>query len=416
MDIFHKFKKDYLNYLISIILPAIITGGFIPLLKRTLGAELYGQYAIFFYAALLCTSILSGWLVQSILLFYNQYQDKVFFLKSIFRFFLLSQLVISVPTIIIVFILTNSITDGVFFFLITTFCSLQSVGLSIIQASRKSTKNIYSELIRSILYLSFWLLFFFYFRINNLYSLYTCIIVSYAVSFIYLYRQMNVTVFAPIKINVDDRNSLFRKCLSYGAPFSLWFVFSYLLSYIDKIFILKSFGPGMQGNYQAIFDMISKTIVLILSPVLTTLFPLLTEAYALNQKEQIKKILYRIIALELIGMVITVVCYWLFGADVLFKLLKIPGNTVFKQMGLLVILGAFTFQVAMVAHKYFELKQMSVLLLKLVIGAFLVQLSMYLLFAGIKKPLLYPEGYLAASMAYLLFVVYFTKKKINANI
>ncbi|UAY52252.1 lipopolysaccharide biosynthesis protein [Ferruginibacter albus] len=414
MDIFSRFKKDYLNYLLSIILPALITGAFIPILKRTLGAELYGQYAIFFYAALLCSSILSGWLVQSVLLFYNFYQDKELFVRNVFKFFWKSQLIILLPMIITVFIFTGSLIDSFLFFLITLVCSLQSVGLSIIQISKKSAKNIYSELIRSVLYLIAWLLFYFVLGINNLYVLYSCIIVSYTVSIAYIYKQINVPVFLQAKTEMGEQKELFKKFLDYGGPFSLWYIFSYLLSYIDKIFILKTFGAEMQGNYQAIFDMLSKTIVLALSPILTTLFPLLAEAYTLNQKETIKKTLYRIILLELILMVACCVCYWLFGATILFSILKIPSIILYKQMGLIVILGTFVFQIAMVAHKYFELKRMSKLLLSIVILAFVIQLVVYLLLGGAKTPLLYPAGYFVAASIYLLFVVYFIKRKINA--
>jgi O-antigen/teichoic acid export membrane protein len=411
MDIISRFKKDYVNYLISIILPAIITGGFVPLIKRTLGAEFYGRFAIFFYAALICASILSGWIVQSVLLFYNHYSNKDFFLKNIFRFFILSQLIIIAPVLAVVYWLSNSFTDAILFFLILSVCSLQSIGLAIIQASKKSSKNIYSEVIRCVLYLLIWILLFTCTNINSLHGLYISIILSYFFSAVYIYKQTDVKLFASLEINVKERNELLRKFLRYGAPFSLWFVFLYLFSYIDKIFLLKAFNRELQGNYQAMFDMIAKSITLILSPVLTTLFPLLAEAYILGEKKQINKILSRIISFELLGMIITSICYWLFGAQILFSLLKIPSIPIYKQMGLIIILGSFTWQIAMVAHKYFELKQMSLFLLKIVIIAFLVQLCMYLSLERLRTPLLYPIGYFITSLVYLFSILFFILKR-----
>jgi O-antigen/teichoic acid export membrane protein len=414
MDIFSRFKKDYLNYLISIILPAIITGGIIPLLKRTLGAESYGRFAIFFYAALLCASILTGWLIQSVLRFYNQYQDKKKFFYNVRYFFLLSQLMIIAPALITVYLLSNSFIDAILFFLIVFVCSLQFVALAIIQAAKMSSKNIYSEVIRCVLYLGLWIILYTCTGLNNLHGLYICIILSYLTSTLYLFKQINITLFSSAIINKSEQKALLQKFLKYGGPFSLWFVFSYLLSYIDKLFLLKSFNRELQGNYQAIFDMISKSIVLIASPVLTTLFPLLTEAYELEEKKQIHKILFRIISIELIGMIVTCICYWLFGANILFALLKIPDNLMFKQMGLITILGTFVWQIAMVTHKYYELKQMSLVLLKMVATAFAVQLCMYIFLERLKTPLLYPIGFLVSALVYLIFII--SRKNFNSFI
>lgn len=92
MDLFLKFRKDYFNYLISIILPALISGISIPLFKHVLGASGYGNFSLWFNAVLILTSTLSGWIAQSIILFYPSSSNKRLFANKSFILSLRTQL------------------------------------------------------------------------------------------------------------------------------------------------------------------------------------------------------------------------------------------------------------------------------------------------------------------------------------
>lgn len=242
--------------------------------------------------------------------------------------------------------------------------------------------------------------------LNKLYSLFLAVIIAYASSLFYLFRQ-SLGLFRNIKsenTNVNKLPGIFKQFFKYGAPLSLWFVFSYLLSYIDKLFILKNFGSEMQGNYQAIFDLLYKSIILVISPVVTSLFPILTSAYAGGNKKEIRNLLKKLIYYESCGFIVISVLYWLFGADLLFIILKIPDSVTFKWMGFIVIAATFTWQVAILVQKRFELKLRSLYLLLMIVIAFLSQIIFYLVFKNYHNQLLYPIGFLLATVIYLFLI------------
>ena len=406
MDLFLKFKKDYFNYLISIILPALISGISIPLFKHVLGASGYGNFSLWFNAVLILTSTLSGWISQSIILFYPSSNNKRSFSNKALLLSLRTQLLFLVPCFLIVWLISGDVFFAFLFSIALIFTSLQFSVLPIIQSGFLSRKIIFSELIRIVSYVGFALLLLKFSGLKNLYSLFIAIIIAYAFSLLYLLRQ-SARFFENIelgRITKKDLVELFRKFFSYGAPLSLWFVFSYLLSYTDKLFILKNFGGEVQGNYQAIFDLLSKSIILIISPVVTSLFPILTSAYTSGNKNEIRNLLKKLIFYEAGGFALVSLLYWLFGADVLFIILKIPDTIIFKWMGFIVISATFTWQIAILVQKRFELKLRSLYLLSMVMIAFFVQIIFYIIFKNYNNPLLYPLGYLLATIIYLFLI------------
>lgn len=406
MDLFLKFKKDYFNYLISIILPALISGISIPLFKHVLGASGYGNFSLWFNAVLILTSTLSGWISQSIILFYPSSNNKRSFSNKALLLSLRTQLLFLVPCFLIVWLISGDVFFAFLFSIALIFTSLQFSVLPIIQSGFLSRKIIFSELIRIVSYVGFALLLLKFSGLKNLYSLFIAIIIAYAFSLLYLLRQ-SARFFENIelgRITKKELIELFRKFFSYGAPLSLWFVFSYLLSYTDKLFILKNFGGEVQGNYQAIFDLLSKSIILIISPVVTSLFPILTSAYTSGNKNEIRNLLKKLIFYEAGGFALVSLLYWLFGADVLFIILKIPDTIIFKWMGFIVISATFTWQIAILVQKRFELKLRSLYLLSMIMIAFFVQIIFYIIFKNYNNPLLYPLGYLLATIIYLFLI------------
>ncbi|MGZ7109511.1 MAG: hypothetical protein ACXVHW_11115, partial [Methanobacterium sp.] len=176
------------------------------------------------------------------------------------------------------------------------------------------------------------------------------------------------------------------------------------LSYIDKLFMLHHFGGEVQGNYQAIFDLLSKSIVLIISPIITSLFPILTSAYAKGDKSEIRRLLKKIILYEIGGFVVTSILYWWFGANLLLRILKTPDIFIFKLMGFIVISGTFIWQIAILVQKRFELKLRSLYLLTMIIIAFSSQATFYLVFRNHNNQLLYPLGFLLSASIYLFLI------------
>ena len=126
-----------------------------------------------------------------------------------------------------------------------------------------------------------------------MYLLFAGIFVSFLLSGVYLFVQIK-KMLAVQQSTLDDSDlpvKFFKSFMRYGGPISLWFVFSYSITLIDKYFMLHALGVHEQGNYQALFDLITRSIMLLRSPVIISLFPLVTVAYLSNKTRDIKKFL-----------------------------------------------------------------------------------------------------------------------------
>jgi O-antigen/teichoic acid export membrane protein len=406
MDLFSRFKKDYLNYLISIIIPVIITAVSIPLFKLILGASGYGNFSITFNSVLLCTATLSGWISQSVIRYFPTSTKKKSFAKQSIVLCGTTQLIFLLPVLTTVWYFKSDFLLAVFFCLALFITSLQFSLLAISQSVFLSKKNIYSELIRTVSYIVCALVLLKFTTINYMYALFTAIIISYLLSFIYLYTQIQKYFEQSLQVEngTEYLNDLFRRFITYGGPLSLWFVFAYSISLIDKIFMLKTVGAEVQGNYQAMFDFLSRSITVIISPVIISLFPLLTAAYQNKKTGEIKKLLGTILGFELGGMILAFFLYWWFGADILFGLIKTPPTAEYKLMGLIIIAATFIWQMAIVVQKRYELKFQSNYLLGMVVLAFMSQFLLYVFFNKTNNQLLYPSGFLLSSVVYFLLV------------
>jgi len=410
MDLFSKFKKDYLNYLISIIIPVLINAASIPLFKHLLGAEKYGSFSITFNSVLLCTAILSGWIWPSIIRYFPASPDKRSFYRRSVAVSFITQIICFLPALLMAWYLQKDFLLAVFLSLTLFITSLQFCYLAIGQSFFLSKKSIYYELIRAVCYLACALFLLLFTDVYYLYALFAATLISYLLSLFYLVRQIKKQFILVTEHNNEKRTGDIRKMLrdfiSYGGPLSMWFVFASLISLVDKFFIRRAIGPEAQGNYQAMFDFLSKSITTFISPVAISLFPLLTTAYHNGKTDDIKRLLKTILGLELVVMAIVMLLYWWFGADILFRLIKTPYTTEYKLMGLIIIAGTFIWQMAIVVQKKYELKFRSNFLLGMVAITFFIELFIYVFFDRCDSQLLYPTGYALSSCIYLILVLF----------
>lgn len=418
MNLFFNFKKDYFNYLVSIILPALISGISIPVFKHILGAEGYGQFSLWFNAVLIFTAVLSGWVFQSIIRFYPTSNNGPLFSQQAIKITLITQLIFFIPVVVVIYFISNDIMLAILCGLALSVTCFQFTVLAIIQSSFLSKKVIFSEVIRVVSYMLVALALLLLFGVHYLYALFISVCLSYLVSVIYLLNQLT-NIFgrqATIYKSEVTIKPMVRQFLKYGAPLSLWFVFAYLLTYIDKLFILSNLGGQAQGNYQAIFDLLSRSITILISPVVTSIFPLLTSSYEKGDRNEIRRLLQRVILLEAGSLILAVVAYWIFGASLLSYILKTPDTFQYKLMGVIIITATFIWQIGILIQKRFELKKKSLYLLFMVIIAFLVQCGFYFITKQNSSPLIYPLGFLVAAVVYVLLISLSEIKKIAGKL
>jgi O-antigen/teichoic acid export membrane protein len=406
MDLLSRFKKDYFNYLISIILPALIAGISVPLFKHLLGSKGYGEFSIYYNATLIGSAITTGWITQSIYRFYPSIKNKKIFAKFSISISNKTQLLFFLPLLFFVWYTKNDLLLGILICLAIFMNSMQFSYIAITQSSFLSRKTIYSESIRTVSYIILALIFLLIIPADYLYVLFIANIISFSLSVFYLHRQTRQ--FFLQNNSKDDkgltRSKLTRQFLHYGGPLSMWVVFSYLLPYVDKLLILHNLGSQAQGNYQAIFDLLSRGLTVLISPVIISLYPLLSHAYEKSENTEIKQLMMRIILLEVGAFFVSAILYWWFGADLLFIILKVPNTSAYRLMGFVVLAGTFVWQIAMVIHQKYVLKLKSRYLLFIIAIAFFVQLIFYWFARKSDDPIIYPLGYLIAASMYLFFV------------
>lgn len=402
MELFTKFKKDYFNYLLSIILPALISGLTIPILKNLLGAEGYGKFSLWYNAILILTALFSAWIAQSILRFFPKSDNKIEFSKKAIRVSLKTQALFCIPIFITVYLISKDLLLSLLFELTLVLSSLQFTVLPILQSAFLSKKIIFSEIIRTCTYVGIAVLMILFIPVFYIYALLLAVSISYLFSLQFMVRAGEPPISKLEKTEINNSNGqLTRKFLKYGAPLSMWFMFSYLLTYSDKLFVYFFFGASAQGNYQAMFDLINKSLSLIISPVVTSLFPLLIAAYEKGSRNEIRVFMKKILIYELGAFLIVGISYWFFGAKILFYILDIPKTSTYLWMGFIVICATFIWQLSLLTHKRFELKMRSLSMLKMVIFAFSVQIIFYFAFKNTQNLLIAPLGYLIASIIYL---------------
>jgi O-antigen/teichoic acid export membrane protein len=279
----------------------------------------------------------------------------------------------------------------------------------IAQANFLSGKTIFSESIRSIGFLVLGFLLLRWIKIDFVYALFIASISAFSMSVLYLKMQTTNSseLTSEAKTTPKQIIQLAQQFFKYGAPLSLWFVVVYVYAYIDKIAMLKYFGANIQGNYQAMFDLLSKGFTLIISPVLISLFPIITLAYKEGKQADIKNLIRKIILYEILGYALVSIGYFWFGANILLQILSVPNETIFIQLGFIIITGTFIWQIAMVVNKIFELQMKSLQMLYAAIITLLLQLLYYFFIRNTNSPLMISLGYLFASVSYLFTLLVF---------
>lgn len=399
---FQRFRKYYGHYLLGIIIPALINGLSIPLFKNELGAKDYGQYALYFNAMLISNLLVSGWLSQAILRFYAKAGDKKQFARQVISLSIKIGAIAFLPAVWIVYSINGSIITAFIFGVLLWLAAVQLPLQSLSQSSFLSKAAAGAEAVRTISWLVLSIIFL-RFGIPFLQALLSAIALSYFFSIVFLYRKNKVVV-SLTQQHWLKGNNLPLNFYKYGWPFSLWFICYYLSGYIDKLFILKSSGSYLQGNYNAIYDFISKSAGLILAPVLTAAVPLLTETFEQKQFAEVRKLIIKLISIELVVLVVLVAAYYAGGYQILLWLLRIPHQDVYIHAGAIIVVGTMLWQIALLIQKPAELKYKSLALFIKIGVAIAAQYAFYLFFPY-SSPLLFPIGYCLAALVYACFTL-----------
>lgn len=401
-----SFRKDIINYFISIIIPGAVNFFSIPLIKWFLGANGYGEYALWYGAFLVFISGSTGWLGISIIRFRPEFENANFFYRHLIRIILY----ISSVSVLIGFCSALYFSGNLLFSIIFSIALVGSLFqnsiMAVSQSNFLSRFTIYSESIRMITFLTSYVCFLSIGRTYYLEKLFFSLILSYTASFLYLKKKNNVS-FAIISHNNESIQFPYKVFFKFGIPLILWYLFSAAIPYMDKLLVAKKFGHLIQGNYQAIFDLIYRAVGIVFAPVLMASFPYLTKAYKEGNIAKVMRLIKNTVLIEFGIMLIAVLVYILGGGQILMKLLNIPNDNTYFITGVIILVVAFIWQIAMMLHKPFELiKKTNYLLLNNFIALLATLVPLYFIYRSSLGFIAYPIGVLSGATCYALLCIY----------
>lgn len=350
-----QFNKGYFTYFIGIIIPASVSFLVIPLLKNSLGTSSFSIYTYYASVLIIVNASFAGGISQSIMRLQIEYEDKKsFYYKSLYITLCVS-LCLTLP--LFLFIQTNyhNLIFSFLFILALVFANFYASLLSITQSALLSATSAVSETIRAVVFLgiSFLLLKCFPLR-NSLLLLFTSLWLSYLFGTTFLLLQNKFS----LSQNKNEPNTLWetgKQMLGYGGYLIGWFFCTYALTMSSRFVLAFKFGKENIGHFTASFDILNKSIIFVLSPVLLALFPLVIKAFAAGHYNGVTVLIKRLIFLEMVVMLLSILAFYLFGFPILSKILRTPQTDEYLLIDVEVIAGTFIWQLAMLQHKYLEL-------------------------------------------------------------
>lgn len=421
MNIGSRFRKDLGYYMLGVIIPGLINAATIPLLKRILGSAEFGRYGIRYNFLLLLTAFSVGWICQSIIRFKFSVagEEQEFYRRT---FFLGSVVSVSLAVMgfgISMFYYHYGFIFSALYSVAIVLCGYQNILIGVSQANFLSRVTMYSEAIRTAVFFITAMVLLRLNRIADLNALFLALVISYFISALILLKRNKL---APVLFKSGQKvTKTFRVkgLLSYGLPLAAWYLASYLLLFMDKPLLAKNMGYEVQGNYQALYEIISKGAMVLLIPVTNAIFPLLSDAFEKDNRATGMRLLKKIIFIELAILIAGLVSYWLFGFTILRYLLSVPGTADYKLSGFLMLASILIWQIGMLVHKPFELKMRTTIMLWIVLASIAVFLVLFFLLKIYKpvKVYFYATPFLFASTCYvalcLIMVGYHKKVKMH---
>ncbi|MDA3616408.1 lipopolysaccharide biosynthesis protein [Polluticaenibacter yanchengensis] len=394
-------KKDFFNYLISIIIPGLINFFSIPIIKKLIGTENYGEYTLWYSSFFIIIAFFSGWLGVYIIRFKADFVDPQIHFRNCFLLIKRILLLLFIVTFAGSLVISKNVTFSAIYTLAMCACVIQNALNGATQANFKSRLIVISETCRVI---AFFILYLILLSISVSYfleKLFASLLASYIISIYLLYTNNEFDFLNKEKF----RNHVFsvKSAYKFGVPLMLSLLITTSLPFIDKALLANKYGLNIQGDYQAIFDLIYRSATILFLPLSAAILPHLSTAYANENLRLIKKVIINSILLQIGILMICIVVYLLGGSKILFNLLSITNTDRYYYVGMFILLTSFTVQIALIVQKPFELmkKTTHLMVYNGITFAITTSLLLFIYFKDLEV-IYYPIGLLAGSLIYII--------------
>ena len=287
MSIQFKNRKSYI-YLFTKVIAAGLNLLSIALFTRLLDADLYGNYLLFSsYVTLVC-ALLFWWHRLSVYRYYYKFEDEYgsYIKTSYYLYASLIVLVIILCCIVLVMPISPTIKSLVY---------VCGVG-AIVKSNFDLNQNLFNisrcvnvfginVIIRPLIFIIIGFILIFYFSINH-----GALIYAFILSFLL------IAIFSTYIILKNSPRGIFRwditgKFVSYGFPMIGLFVFDYILSFSDRLFIDHFMGSDMVGVYGANYELTKQILLFLMIIQSYILYPQINNAYEKGDQSSVHRML-----------------------------------------------------------------------------------------------------------------------------
>ena len=400
-EIISKIKGSQITtYFIAKTIPAIFGYFFVLFTVKLYGLEIYGKYSLFLSQIVLLSTIVIGYFNIGQTRYYTKISQNEYESAKILAFILAS------ISIIIFLLFFTNYYKGIDIFVLIFFAFafvFYRVRITNLQVTLRSKKFLYSEVIRSLLLVIFPSLFWFWFS-KSLEGL----VISIAATFLIAYLFSAKTK----KFNFDFNSALkvLKLFFKYSWPLSLFVFITQGFQFTDKLFITHFLGETENGAYCSTYDVVYKSFVFILFPIIMSEFPKMINYWNSNKKNEARNVLRNAIKLQL-----TISCILFFiSLFVAYKVLKFILPEVINYISyfdvLFMILSAMVWQFGLLYHKTLEFYEKTLIMFLFVFISWLANVALiYFLIQKIGLTIV-PLSFLISSIIYNLLIFNYTKK------
>ena len=400
-------------YSFGIIIPGILSFLLIPVIIGMYSPAVYAEYSLVFNSLSIVSMFCYGWVGQSYIRFYSSSGEQVQGLTlHLLRLSLLAGFIVFT---VLVFLISKMSFSRFLFFIPAFFLSgYYSFFLISCQAKQRALLVAKSEMLRAVVNIGLPLVLYLVFkRLHAIEVLSFTLSISYLAPLIVFSDGLYVRPFR--KSNILDGTDIQKMrigILQYGLPIAVFLSVSLALSVNDRYFIARFMNYETAGKYAAVYDVFSKGVTAICSPVLMAFYPYIAQQYNDGHKGAAYKSLQRALLIEGLIFITGFVFLW-FGLDAILQFVlreSVPGN--FRSIALLIYAGVFLWQIAMLLHKPLELQKKTIHLAIGVLLAFVCNLAAnYFLIKQYHSVAIAAWTTLGGSVIYVLYIGIFLLKR-----
>lgn len=350
-----QLSRDLINYIPSKIIPALVGLAVVIILSHRLSPDGYGRYAAILAIARLTNVMAFGWLRQSILRYYPEYQvhgaNKIFqekIMGILIQISIFSSLVASGVMLLLGFNINElGVMLGVLISL-----TIYDYLITLFQSRRFSRRYAFVSIMQSIMQI-LWIICFIYLLRQGYHFALLAFSAGYICAIVYIIATSKQTdIFLRFKIRHGDYDFL-KKILLYGVPMSIWLLSFQMIFQANRLIIRSLRSNAEVGIYSSAYDLINGSLSLLMTPFLLAAHPIIMQIWAQKKDHcEIEALLTRVLRY----LALLFVPFFFFSLALRENLFVILGEGYGVEGWVvpIIVAGAFSGQFSMYSHKGLE--------------------------------------------------------------